>query len=87
MSLVVCSKYKEMYGKILKSLTIVKLYRGMSKLKVKINVAKYSSIFFHTFLYISNKQPDSPLVWVPCEESANFRMIFEGMLVRFVLSL
>ena len=27
-----------MYGKILKSLTIVKLYRGMFKLKVKINV-------------------------------------------------
>ena len=26
-----------MYGKILKSLTIVKLYQGMSKLKVKIN--------------------------------------------------
>ena len=37
-SLVVCSKYKKMYGKILKSLTIVKLYRGMSKLKVEINV-------------------------------------------------
>ena len=37
-SLVVCSKYKEMYGKILKSLTIVKLYRGMFKLKVEINV-------------------------------------------------
>ena len=31
-SLVVC------YGKILKSLTIVKIYRGMSKLKVAINV-------------------------------------------------
>ena len=29
-SLVVCSKYKEMYGKIFKSLTIVKLYRRMS---------------------------------------------------------
>ena len=28
------SKYQEVYGKILKSLTIVKLYRGMSKLKV-----------------------------------------------------
>ena len=27
-----------MYGKILKSLTIVILYRGMSKLKVEINV-------------------------------------------------
>ena len=27
-----------MYGKILKSLTIVKLYRGMFKLKVEINV-------------------------------------------------
>ena len=37
-SLVVCSKYKEMYGKILKSLTIVKLYRGTSQLKVEINV-------------------------------------------------
>ena len=36
-SLVVCSKYKEMYGKILKTLTIVKLYRRMSKLKVEIN--------------------------------------------------
>ena len=34
----VCSKHKEMYGKILKSLTIIKSYRGMSKLKVKINV-------------------------------------------------
>ena len=31
-SLVVC------YGKILKSLTIVKIYRGMSKLKVAINL-------------------------------------------------
>ena len=37
-SLVVCSKYEEMYGKILKSLTIVKLYRGMSKLKGEIYV-------------------------------------------------
>ena len=37
-SLVVCSKYKEMYRKILKSLTTVKLYRGMFKLKVEINV-------------------------------------------------
>ena len=38
-SLVVCSKYKEMYGKILKSLTIaVKLYQRMSKLKVEKNV-------------------------------------------------
>ena len=37
-SLVVCSKYKEMFGKILKRLTIVKLYRGMTKLKVEINV-------------------------------------------------
>ena len=37
-SLVVCSKYKEMYAKILKSLTIIKLYQGMSKLKVEINV-------------------------------------------------
>ena len=27
-----------MYGRILKSLNIVKLYRGMSKLKLKINV-------------------------------------------------
>ena len=27
-----------MYGKIFNSLTIVKLYRGMSKLKVEINV-------------------------------------------------
>ena len=33
-----CSKYKEMYGRILKSLNIVNLYRGMSKLKLKINV-------------------------------------------------
>ena len=32
-----CSKYKEMYGRILKSLNIVNLYRGMSKLKLKIN--------------------------------------------------
>jgi len=37
-SLVVCSKYEEMYGKILKSLSVIKLYPGMSKLKVKINV-------------------------------------------------
>ena len=37
-SLVVCSKYNERYGKILKSRAIVKLYRGMSKLKVKISV-------------------------------------------------
>ena len=37
-SLVVCLKYKEMYGRILKSLNIVNLYRGMSKLKLKINV-------------------------------------------------
>ena len=33
-----CSKYKEMYGIILKSLNIVNLYRRMSKLKLKINV-------------------------------------------------
>ena len=33
-----CSKYNEMYGRILKSLNIVNLYRGMSKLKLKINV-------------------------------------------------
>ena len=39
-SLVVCSKYKETYGTILKSLTIVKLYRGMFKLKVEINVLR-----------------------------------------------
>ena len=31
-SVVVCTKYKEMYGKILKSLTIIKSYRGMSKI-------------------------------------------------------
>ena len=37
-SLVVCSKYKEMYGRILKSRNIVNLYRGMSKFKLKINV-------------------------------------------------
>ena len=37
-SLLVCLKYKEMYGRILKSLNIVNLYRGMSKLKLKINV-------------------------------------------------
>ena len=37
-SLVVCSKHKEMYGKILKSRTIVKLYRGISMFKVEINV-------------------------------------------------
>ena len=34
----VCSKYKEMYGRILKSLNIVNLNRGISKLKLKINV-------------------------------------------------
>ena len=33
-----CSKYKAMYGRILKSLNIVTLYRGMSKLRLKINV-------------------------------------------------
>ena len=33
-----CSKYKEMYGRILKSLNIVNLHRGMSKLKLEINV-------------------------------------------------
>ena len=33
-----CSKYKKMYGRILKSLNIVNLYLGMSKLKLKINV-------------------------------------------------
>ena len=37
-SLLVCLKYKEMYGRILKSLNMVNLYRGMSKLKLKINV-------------------------------------------------
>ena len=36
-SLVVCSKCKEMYGRILKS-HIVNLYLGMCKLKLKINV-------------------------------------------------
>ena len=33
-----CSKYKEIYGRLLKSLKIVNLYRGMPKLKLKINV-------------------------------------------------
>ena len=37
-SLVVCSKHKEMYGRILKSPNIANFYRGMSKLKLKINV-------------------------------------------------
>ena len=37
-SVCLCSKYKEMYGRILKSLNIVNLYRGMSKLKLKIIV-------------------------------------------------
>ena len=37
-NLVFCSKCKEIYGRILKCLNIVKLYRGMSKLKLKINV-------------------------------------------------
>ena len=37
-SLLVCLKYKEMYGRILKSLNMVNLYRGMSKLKLKIYV-------------------------------------------------
>ena len=37
-SLYVRNNYKEMYGRILKSLNIVNLYRGMSKLKLKINV-------------------------------------------------
>ena len=34
----VCSKYKEMYGRIFKSLNIVNLYREMFKLKLKVNV-------------------------------------------------
>ena len=33
-----CSKYKEMYGRILKRLNIVNLYREMFKSKLKINV-------------------------------------------------
>ena len=33
-----CSKNKEMYGRILKNLHIVNLCRGMSKLKLKIKV-------------------------------------------------
>ena len=38
-SLVICWKDKEMYGRIMKSLNIRgNLYRGMSKLKLKINV-------------------------------------------------
>ena len=37
-SVCLCSKYKEMYGRILKSLNIVNLYWGMSKLKLKIIV-------------------------------------------------
>ena len=37
-SVCLCSKYEEMYGRILKSLNIVNLHRGMSKLKLKINV-------------------------------------------------
>ena len=37
-SLLVCLKYKEMYGRILKSLNFVNLYRGMFKLKLKITV-------------------------------------------------
>ena len=37
-SLLVCLKYKEMYGRILKNLNMVTLYRRMSKLKLKINV-------------------------------------------------
>ena len=37
-SLLVCLKYKEMHGRILKSLNMVNLYRRMSKLKLKINV-------------------------------------------------
>ena len=37
-SLAVCLKYKEMYGRILKSLNIVNYDRGMSKFKLKINV-------------------------------------------------
>ena len=38
-SLVVCLKYKdEMYGRIWKSLNIVNLYWGMSKLKLKIKL-------------------------------------------------
>ena len=38
LSVYICSKYKEMYGRILKNLNIVNLYRGKSKLKLKINV-------------------------------------------------
>ena len=44
-SLVVCSKYEEMYGKILQSLTIIKLYRGMSKLKVNEPRARAASVY------------------------------------------
>ena len=33
-----CSKFKEMYGRILKSLNIVNLYRGMLKLKINVKV-------------------------------------------------
>ena len=37
--LVVCSKCKEMCGRILKSRNIVNFYQGMSKLKLKISVS------------------------------------------------
>lgn len=57
-SLVVYSKYKGMYGRILKSLIIVNLYHEMSELKLKINTIRrrfnilpYIPLFYHTFLY------------------------------------
>ena len=54
-SLVVCSKYKEIYMRILKSLNIVNLYRGMSKLKLKINVNLLSCcVLSFLWLYMAN---------------------------------
>ena len=46
-----CSKYKEMYGRILKSLNIVNIYRGMFKLKLKINV-KVPQLLCIAFLWL-----------------------------------
>ena len=46
---VVCLKYKEMYGRILKGLNIINLHRGMSKLKLKI-----CCVLSFLWLYMAN---------------------------------
>ena len=44
-----CSKYKEMYGRIMKNLNIVNLYRGISKLKLKIKCKSTSFAHYCCF--------------------------------------